>query len=92
MRRRRNVLVTIAIAGLVGLSGIPAEAAVASSGHFANCTSLHHSYAHGVGKTSAHDHVSGKSKPVTNFYRNSSLYSANKKLDRDKDGIACEAH
>jgi uncharacterized membrane protein len=65
---------------------LPAEAAT----HYKNCTALHKHYKHGVGKKGAHDHTSGT--PVTNFKRSSKLYKANKKLDRDKDGIACEAH
>ncbi len=30
--------------------------------------------------------------PVTNFKVNAAAYTANKGLDRDKDGIACEKH
>jgi hypothetical protein len=92
MMQRSSIFVTAAILGAVLLAGLPVESAAASSGHYANCTSLHHKYAHGVGKSSARDHVSGKAKPVTNFYRSNSVYSANKGLDRDKDGVACEAH
>jgi hypothetical protein len=56
---------------------------------FANCTAMHQVYKHGVGRRYAHDHTSGK--PVTNFYHNNALYYANRKSDRDHDGIACEA-
>jgi hypothetical protein len=56
---------------------------------FANCTAMHRVYKHGVGRRHAHDHTSGT--PVTNFYRNNALYYANRKSDRDGDGIACEA-
>jgi hypothetical protein len=49
-------------------------------------------YPHGVGKRYAHDRTSGT--PVRNFYRSTRLYkiamSYNKRLDADKDGIACE--
>ncbi|WP_213813810.1 excalibur calcium-binding domain-containing protein [Glaciihabitans sp. dw_435] len=57
---------------------------------FANCTALNKTYKHGVGKKGAKDKVSGKSKPVTNFKVDNALYSANKKSDRDGDGVACE--
>lgn len=57
---------------------------------FKNCTALNKKYKHGVGRKGAHDHVSGSSKPVTNFTVNTAVYNANKKSDRDKDGIACE--
>lgn len=57
---------------------------------FKNCTALNKVYKHGVGKPGAKDKVKGKTKKVTNFYKNAALYNANKKSDRDKDGIACE--
>jgi hypothetical protein len=47
---------------------------------------------HGVGRAGAHDKTSGT--PVMNFKRSTRLYreamKANSRLDRDKDGIACE--
>ncbi|WP_244932025.1 excalibur calcium-binding domain-containing protein [Nocardioides sp. W7] len=55
---------------------------------FANCDAMHRVYSHGVGKPGARDKTSGK--PVTTFKRSKALYNANKKSDRDKDGIACE--
>jgi hypothetical protein len=58
---------------------------------FANCTAMHKVYPHGVGKVGAKDHVTS-GKPVKNFFVNTKLYLANKKSDRDGDGVACEAH
>lgn len=56
---------------------------------FKNCTALNKKYPHGVGRsTSVRDSTSGI--PVTNFKVSKALYKANKKSDRDKDGIACE--
>ena len=63
-------------------------ARTADSTGYANCSALNAVYAHGVGRSGAVDKTSGTK--VTNFYRNTSLYSRNTKLDRDKDGIACE--
>ncbi|MGO3886638.1 MAG: excalibur calcium-binding domain-containing protein [Mycetocola sp.] len=57
---------------------------------YKNCTALNKKYPHGVGLKKAKDKVKGKTKPVTNFTRNDAVYKANKKSDRDKDGIACE--
>ena len=57
---------------------------------FKNCSKLNKKYRHGVGKKGAKDHVSGRSKPVTNFTRNKAVYAVNRHLDRDHDGIACE--
>ena len=49
-------------------------------------------YPHGIGRAGAHDSTSGE--PVANVRRSTSLYDtairANRSLDRDKDGIACE--
>lgn len=60
---------------------------------YKNCTALNQKYSHGVGKANARDHTSSGA-PVTNFRRSTKIYleamSFNKRLDRDKDGIACE--
>ena len=84
----------VLIATLIVAAGfvVPAATADASSArHFTNCTALHKVYKHGVGTVHAKDHVSGHTKPVTNFTKSNALYAANKSLDRDHDSIACEA-
>jgi hypothetical protein len=57
-----------------------------------NCAHVHRKYPHGVGKLHAHDKTTGT--PVRNFKRSTPLYNVavryNKRLDADKDGIACE--
>ena len=59
---------------------------------YKNCTNLNKRYPHGVGKLLAKDKTSGD--PVRTFKRSTKLYllamSYNKRLDGDKDGIACE--
>jgi hypothetical protein len=63
--------------------------AVPAAKTFKNCTALNKKYPHGVGRSKAvRDSTSGT--PVTNFKVSKALYKANKKSDRDKDGIACE--
>ncbi len=57
---------------------------------FRNCTALHVKFPHGVGLPGAVDHVRGSTRPVTTFYRSAAIYQANKVLDADRDGIACE--
>lgn len=57
---------------------------------YSTCVALNAVYPHGVGRTGAVDHVSGSSKPVTNFTVNTALYNANASHDGDGDGIACE--
>lgn len=39
----------------------------------------------------ARNHISS-GDPVTEFKRSNKLHLANRGLDRDKDGIACEKH
>ena len=73
--------------GSVAVTATPAEAAAKK---YKNCTALNKKYKHGVAKKGAKDKVRGKSKPVTNFKVSTAVYRANKKLDRDKDGVACE--
>ena len=61
-----------------------------------NCTMVHTKYPHGVGRARAHDRTRSGSNPVTNFTRSTRLYNlamrTNSDLDRDRDGVACEAH
>lgn len=85
------LLAAVAVLGSLMVSA-PANAATAHT--YKNCTIMHGTYPHGVGKPGAKDHVANpaKDKPVTNFHVSSSLYAANKSHDRDHDGIACEAH
>jgi hypothetical protein len=84
-----------AVAGVVLLTPLAASPADAAVKHYSSCDAMHRDHKHGVGRRGAHDHTSGT--PVTNFYRNTRLYRANNggpgehDLDRDNDGIACEA-
>jgi len=66
--------------------------AAAAPVHFSSCAKLHGMFPDGVGLVGARDHVAKGAKPVTNFTRNKAWYVKNKGLDRDHDGIACEAH
>lgn len=93
-RRKSSVLVSAAFAMLLSLGTVVApvaQAAEAKPRVFANCTQMHKVYPHGVGKVGARDKGTSKNfKPVTTFKRDTALYKANAKSDRDKDGIACE--
>ena len=53
---------------------------------FADCDVLVRVYPHGVGKPGAVD----RGGDVTTFVRDAKAYDTNKKLDVDRDGIACE--
>ena len=82
------VAATAVLAAPTALVLESADAAVAGAKTFKNCTALNKVYPHGVGLPKAKDRSSGT--PVTTFKRSKALYLANKKSDRDKDGVACE--
>jgi hypothetical protein len=70
-------------------SASPDRTPQAAAKVYKNCKALNAKYPHGVGRKGARDHVSSGT-PVTTFKVNNALYTANKRLDRDKDGVACE--
>jgi len=78
------VAVAIAFLGGTAHAAIPRP--------FQNCHQLNTKCPHGVGKVGARDKTTGTS--VTNFTRNTYVYLRamffNKRLDRARDGIACE--
>ena len=84
----------IAIAASTSLT-VPAEAA-STVKTYKNCTAIHKVYSGGIAEKGVHDnttHSHGKThhralKGHVKF--STALYNANKKSDRDKDGIACE--
>jgi Excalibur calcium-binding domain len=77
------------------LAPLPAASAGVSS-LWNNCTMVHTKYPHGIGRAGAHDRTRSGTNPVTNFKRSTRLYNLatrfNSDLDRDRDGVACEAH
>ena len=79
------LIVSVAVASVV------IAAANASTSAFANCKALNARYPHGVGRIGARDHTKS-GDPVTDFRRSTRLYLANRRLDRDGDGVACEKH
>jgi hypothetical protein len=88
-------VLALSTAGLVAVS-TPADA---TARHFKSCAGMHRVYPHGVGRPYAIDRTSGRR--VTTFKRSLALYRANNgprnyatgeyDLDRDNDGISCEA-
>lgn len=75
-----------------GSLAVAAPAHAGATGIYKNCDALHSKYKHGVGRAGARDRTSGT--PVTTFTRSTKAYntamSNNRRLDADKDGIACE--
>lgn len=102
VRTALSTAVVTSLFCLLPLGLIPAHAAASAqptislpsavSYHYKNCKALNKKYAHGVGKSNAHDKSS--SKKVTTFKHSTKLYkkiiAKNHGLDRDHDGIACE--
>jgi hypothetical protein len=75
------------------LSSVASHSVVAAKAKtFANCTALNKVYRGGVAKAGVkYNKVSGKNRAFgirPTF--STALYTANAKMDRDKDGIACE--
>ncbi|MET0692550.1 MAG: excalibur calcium-binding domain-containing protein [Propionibacteriaceae bacterium] len=88
-RRLSAVLVSGALLlGVPLLSATPAEAAAKT---FKNCTEMHKTYKGGVAKPGAKDKRPNGGHAKYSPKVSKALYNANKKSDRDKDGIACEA-
>ena len=89
----RKIVAVVLVAGAaLVVPAVSADAATKPPVKYKNCTALNKAYKHGVGKPKAKDAVARGQKPVTDFGVNLALYTANKGLDRDKDGIACEKH
>lgn len=83
-------LAAVAVGGATAAVAQAAPTKTVKIVHFANCTAMHRVYPHGVGRKGAHDKVRGHTKPVTTFFVNNALYAANRGLDHDHDGVACE--
>lgn len=85
----KKVIAVLLGLGLVfGLSTIDTVEAKQKVKTYKNCTALNKDYKGGVAKSSKVKNKGGKTKYKP--FVSSALYNANKKLDRDKDGIACE--
>ncbi|WP_419886746.1 excalibur calcium-binding domain-containing protein [Paenibacillus sp. B-A-8] len=67
------------------MSTVNAESKVKT---YKNCTELNKDYKGGVALSSSTKNKGGKTKYKP--YLSKELYNANKKSDRDNDGIACE--
>jgi hypothetical protein len=68
------------------IAGMP-QSTYAAAKKFKNCTELNKVYPGGVAKPGAVN-TGGATKKIPKYDK--ALYTANKKSDRDKDGIACE--
>lgn len=69
--------------------------AVPAAKRYSSCKKLNKRYHHGVGLPDKKNRIvnrrTGKIRYAVSYHKVSkSLYRANKRLDRDRDGIACE--
>ena len=66
----------------------PLQSVDAAPATFKNCTELNKTYPGGVAKDSKVKNVGGKTKYKP--FVSADIYKLHTKMDRDKDGIACE--
>lgn len=90
--RRASTVITIVLAATMSVGiAAPAAAAAGIPKVLSDCTQLHKVFPHDVGTVVAHDRSKSKNfRPVTTFKRDNALYQANRRLDHDRDSIACE--
>jgi cytochrome c2 len=90
------LFLTVSVGALPATAATPASAAmvskVAAATTFKNCTALNAKHPGGVAKVGVKFNlVNGKKRAFTKRPTfSNALYAANRKSDRDKDGIACE--
>ena len=81
------------VAALACLSTVLLAAPASAAVSHRNCTELQKTYPHGVGRANAVDRVTS-GRPVTTWKKDTKAYDAamraNRGLDRDRDGVACE--
>ena len=83
MRSNKFFTITLSLGLVLGIS----ESTYAAAKKFKNCTELNKVYPGGVAKPGAVNKGGATKKEPT---IDAALYKANKKSDRDGDGIACE--
>ena len=83
MRSNKFLTITLSLGLVLGIS----ESTYAAAKKFKNCTELNKVYPGGVALPGAVN-AGGATKKEPKYDK--ALYKANKKSDRDGDGIACE--
>ena len=83
MRSNKFLTIALSLGLVIGVS----QMSYAAAKKFKNCTELNKVYPGGVALPGAVN-AGGATKKEPKYDK--ALYTANKKSDRDKDGIACE--
>jgi hypothetical protein len=86
----------VALAGSLSILSLSVFAAPAdaSGAYYSSCAKLHNRYAHGVAKSAraaAKQVRQGYGRPATGPRAKKVYWTNHTRLDRDKDGTACEA-
>jgi hypothetical protein len=87
MTSRRSA--ALILAAVLSVTGLATGSAQAAARQFGDCNAMHAVYPNGVSKTA-------KPSPFPFWVKirppvaDAATYAANKRLDRDNDGIACE--
>lgn len=85
LSRTTTVLIAVLVTAIfLGVSSAPAEAKT-TKGRFTSCAALSAKYPGGIAKSKKADRRTPGVQKVSQR-----LYGLNKRLDRDKDGVACE--
>jgi len=93
---RLAIAATVLTIAVAVPSVVAADAASAAPKSFANCTAVHAVYSGGIARVGVkYNTVTSKGKVTHRALKgkvkfDTALYNANKKSDRDGDGIACE--
>ncbi len=88
MRFVISLVLSLALAASFSFDSLRLAEAAAKIKTYPNCTALNKDYPGGVARSSSVKNKGGKTKYKP--YVSKALYDANQRLDRDKDGIACE--
>lgn len=96
MRVIRTITVSVAATALAATLALGTATSAQAATTYKNCDAVHKVYSGGIAKKATKDNTVRSGGKVTHrafkgtVKKDDALYNANKKLDADADGIACE--
>ena len=87
---KKSIVVITMVAAVAGLGVQVSAREAVGARHYANCRALHRDWEHGVARSRAAANAEvrdGYGRP----HVSRALYRANRELDANDDGVACEA-